>query len=240
MNLASLIKTDRERKPPRIVLHGVQGIGKSTFGANAINPIFLPTEDGLTSIDVPHFPVALTLEDVWNDIGMLLNEEHEYKTFVLDTADWLERLIWQGVCDEHNIKCIEDMGYGKGYIQALRHWDKFFTGIEKLREKGMAILILAHSEIKTFSPPDADSYDRYQIKIHRHAASKLEEWADVVLFANFQVFVDDKKAASHAERMIYTTNRPAWRAKTRYALPDTLPMDFNALLTAIKGETNNG
>jgi len=131
---------------------------------------------------------------------------------------------------------MSNLGYGKGYIQAMRYWERFFTGLEKIRAKGMAIILLTHNEIKAYNPPDGDPYDRYQIKLHKHAAAKLEEWADVVLFANFVVFVDAAKgkAVGHAERIIHTTNRPAWRAKTRYALPDTLPMDFNKLLEEIK------
>ena len=33
--------------PPRILLHGVAGIGKTTFAAGADEPVFLCTEDGL-------------------------------------------------------------------------------------------------------------------------------------------------------------------------------------------------
>ena len=65
MNLKSLIKTKAEKKPPRIVVHGIHGIGKSTFASQAPAPVFLITEDGLTNIEVDHFPLAKTLDDVW-------------------------------------------------------------------------------------------------------------------------------------------------------------------------------
>lgn len=236
MDLKTLVKTEHQNKPPRILLHGVHGVGKSTWAAQAPAPIFLQTEDGLTRINVPHFPIATTLSDVWQYMGMLITEEHAYKSLVVDTVDWLEKLVWAEVCAEHSVKSIEALGYGKGYVFAMQHWERFIAGLDKLRDKGMAIVLLAHNEIKSHNPPDAEPYDRWQIKLHRHAATKLEEWADCVLFANFVVFVDaDKgKAVGHAERIIHTTNRPAWRAKTRYALPDTLPLDFNALLKEIK------
>ena len=244
MDLASLIKIEHENKPPRIVLHGVHGVGKTTYAASAPSPIFIPTEDGLTTIDVPHFPVAKTLDDVFNYMGLLIKDDHQYKTFVMDTADWMEKLIWEKVCADHNVKNIEDVGggYGKGYTYALKCWDKTLEGFEKIRAKGMAVVILAHNEIKTYNPPDGAAYDRYQIKLNVKAATKLEEWADAVLFANFVVYTDEKekKAVSSNERVIHTKSSPAWRTKTRYKLPETLPMDFNALLTAIKGETNNG
>lgn len=238
MNLADLVQTTRQNKPPRIVLHGIQGIGKSRWAAGAPSPIFLPTEDGLTAIDVPHFPVAKTLTDFFSYMKILIDEKSEYQTVIIDTVDWLEKLIWKDVCEENKVQNIEKIGYGKGYTYAMTSWDKFFNGLELLRAKGMAVVCLSHNEVKTFSPPDGDPYDRWQIKLHKNAASKLEEWADVVLFAGYSVTVnaDSGKVVNHSERVIHTTNKPAWKAKTRYVLPDTLPLEFSALLTAIKNQ----
>ncbi len=236
MMLKDLVKKTIDRKPPRIVLHGIHGIGKSSWAAGAPAPIFIPTEDGLVNIEVDHFPVAPTLDDFFGHMNALLSEENEYKTVVIDTVDWLEKLIWRKVCEDNNVKNIEACGYGRGYVFAMQHWDRFFTGLNMLRDKGMAVVLLAHNEIKTFNPPDGEGYDRYQIKLHKHAAAKLEEWADMVLFANFKIYVDadSNKVVNSSERVIHTTNRPAWRAKTRFTLPDELPLDFNKLLEALK------
>jgi len=236
MKLNELIQTTRQNKPPRIVLHGIHGIGKSTWAAGAPAPIFIQTEDGLVAIDVPHFPVAKTVNEFFSYMDMLINQEHKFQTVVIDTADWLEKLIWQQVCADNHVKSIEQIGYGKGYVFAMSYWEKFFSGMSLLRDKGMACVVLAHNEIKTYSPPDGDPYDRYQIKLHRTAAAKLEEWADMVLFAGFNTVVnsDTKKVINNAERVIHTTNKPAWRAKTRYVLPETLPLKFTELLKAIK------
>lgn len=245
MKLESLIKTGLQKKPPRIVLHGIQKVGKSTFAAQAPNPVFLITEDGLTEIDVPHFPLAKTVEQVWTCLDLILQEDHEYKTLVVDTIDWLEKVFWKKICEDYKTENIEEIGGGwqKGYNFVLKYWDIFFEKIDEIRDKkNMAIILLAHNEVKNFTPPDASSYDRYQIKLHKFAAAKAEEWADAILFANFKVYVDGKKkkAVSSGERLIYTTPNPAWRAGNRYSLPEILPLDFNELLKAIKGETNNG
>ena len=39
--------TRARAKPPRILVYGTEGIGKSTFGSQAPKPIFVQTEDGL-------------------------------------------------------------------------------------------------------------------------------------------------------------------------------------------------
>lgn len=247
MDLKSLVKSKTESRPPRIVVHGIHGVGKSYFASNAPDPIFLITEDGLTSIEVDHFPLAKSLDEVWQYMGAIIEQDHQYKTFVVDTIDWLEKLIFAKVCQDKGVDTPEDIGYGKAYVFAMKYWEKFLNGLNKIREKNIAIILLAHNEIKTFNPPDNDPYDRYQIKLHRHAATAIEEWADAVLFANFRTVVTkDKgtqktKAVGSGERVLYSSNRPAYRAKSRYAIPDEIPLEFSELMRAIKGEntTNN-
>ena len=245
MNLATVVQKEIKKQPPRIVVHGIHGVGKSYFAAKSDLPIFLITEDGLTNIKVDHFPLVTNLETVWEYMGMIIKDKHQYKTFVVDTIDWLEKLIWQQVCIDNNVKSIEDIGYAKGYIYALRYWEKFLTGLNKIRDKGISIILLAHNEIKPFNPPDSDIFDRYQIKLHKKAAALVEEWADCVLFASFKTFLtQDKtgktKATGSGERVLNSANKPAWRAKTRYTLPEQLPLDIKKLMQHITGEIKNG
>ncbi len=42
--------------PVRMNIQGTDGIGKSTFGAGSLDPVFIQAEDGLSFIDVPRFP----------------------------------------------------------------------------------------------------------------------------------------------------------------------------------------
>ena len=55
ISLSSISRTTRNALPPRVVIHGAQKIGKSTFAANAFKPIFLPLEDGLSGLEVDAF-----------------------------------------------------------------------------------------------------------------------------------------------------------------------------------------
>ena len=58
MGMLENIQTGRENKPPRIMVYGQEGVGKSTFGASAPDPVFIQTEDGLGEIDTCKFPLA--------------------------------------------------------------------------------------------------------------------------------------------------------------------------------------
>ena len=223
---------------PRIMLYGVEGIGKSTFGAGAPNPIFILTEDGLGSLKVDHFPIAKTVDDVMSAIGTLHVEKHDFATVVIDSLDWLESIIWHEVESKYDAK---ELAYGKGAIITADRWREILDGLDALRnDRNMAVILIAHSTIKRFDSPEVEPYDRYQPKLQERSGAVIREWADAVLFANYKTIVkkDDvgfnktsNRGISTGERLLYTNERPAYMAKNRYNLPDVIPMtwdDFEA------------
>jgi len=232
ISLASLNR-GIDRKPPRIIIMGVQGIGKSTFGADAEKPVFVLTEDGKGKIETESFPLAKTLDDVMESLGVLAQEEHAFKTVVVDSLDWLEPLIWAKVAADQKVKNLEDIGYGKGYVFAMDYWREYLDALNWLRDnKGMTIIQTAHSEIKKYQNPETDPYDRYEIKLHKSAAGKVLEHADIVLFANYRTGITKQemgfkkvrtRAVGSGERVLYTEERPTHLAKNRYGLPFEIP-----------------
>ncbi len=230
-------------KVPSILIHGVAGVGKTSFAADAPKPVFLMTEDGLGTLDVEHFPLARSFDDVLGALAALYTEEHDYRTVVVDSVDWLEPLVWARACRDNGWKSIEDAGYGKGYVAALDLWRQYIDGLNALRdERGMTIMQIAHTDIKRFDSPEHDPYDRYVIKLHARAAALLQEYADIVLFANYRISTVKadvgfnkkvNRALGSGERVIHTSERPAFLAKNRYGLPDTLPLDWAVFAQAM-------
>jgi len=106
MSLLTKVERGRLSRPPRILLYGVEGIGKSTFGSQAPKPIFIQTEDGLNEINCDKFPLARSYDDVALALGELRAEKHDYETVVIDSLDWLERMIWDKVCQDTGAKNI--------------------------------------------------------------------------------------------------------------------------------------
>ena len=50
MGMLDTIQSGREARPPRLLVYGQEGIGKSSFAASAPGAIFIQTEDGLGEI----------------------------------------------------------------------------------------------------------------------------------------------------------------------------------------------
>jgi hypothetical protein len=224
----------RTHKPPRILIYGPPKVGKSTFGSLAPSPIFIQTEDGLDAIDAPAFPLCQSFAQVLQYLGELAPEAHDYQTLVVDSADWLERLIHAQVAKEKNVKSLEDIGYGKGYLFALDLWRQYIECINYLRdEKSMMIIQIAHGHIKRFENPETDSYDRYQIKMHDKASAMLMEHSDIILFANHLVGVKKEqegfskraRAIGSGDRALFSEERPAFVAGNRFGLPQEIPFD---------------
>jgi len=242
ISIASL-KNSTSLSPPRILIHGVAGVGKSTFAAGADKPAFILTEDGLGTLQVAHFPLARTYTDVVEALDALRYEEHDINTAVIDSVDWLEPLIWAETCRLNKWDNIEQPGYGKGYAAALDVWRDYVDRLNALRdERNLAIVQIAHTDIKRFDSPEHEPYDRYIIKLQARAAALLQEHSDVVLFANYRVSVVksevgfNKKVAralGSGERVMHTAERPAFLAKNRYGLPDTLPLSWQAFIDAM-------
>jgi hypothetical protein len=239
MTLIEQIQNGKRHAPRRVMLYGVHGIGKSTWGAMSENPIFVQTEDGLGEIDCARFPLAEDYSQVITALSDLYTEDHDYQTVVIDSLDWLERLIWAEVCRKRGVESIEDIDWGQGYKWALTQWREVLDGLQALRnDRGMMVILIAHCAIKKFKSPMTDTYDRYTPRLHKHASAVVQEWCDEVLFATYTVDtkqVDEgfdetrTRAIGQATRVVYTTEGPAHMAKHRIAdLPDGLPLDYRA------------
>lgn len=242
MSLAKVVR-GKLVKPPRVLIYGIEGVGKSSFAAGAPNPVFLGNEDGTSELDVARFAEPRTWNEAFEAIAELATDPHDYKTFVIDTLDWIEPICWEHVCfgkkDKagRKIENIEGFGYGKGYTAALDHWRVLLRALERLRsERGMTNVLIAHSWIKPFKNPAGEDYDRYEMKLHAKAGGLLREWCDAVLFANHQTFTHESngrvKGISDGARVIHTQRTAAWDAKNRYDLPPELPLDWEAFAEA--------
>jgi hypothetical protein len=226
--------------PPRLLIHGQEGVGKTTLAARFPKPVFLQTEDGTPAgLKLATFGLLSSYADVRDALAVLGNELHNFQTVVVDSLDKLEGLVWADVCDTNKWASIEAPGYGKGYVIADRWWRDFLTGLDWLRrERGLTIVLLAHSAVETVNDPRAPAYTSYQLRLHKRARGLIADEMDLIAFLATDVHVVSEEAGFNkrrnradggAARWLHCEGRPAFVAKSRFDLPPKIlcPKDFD-------------
>ena len=248
-DLLSLIQRGRQPAPPRILIYGTEGIGKTTLGAQAPSPIFIQTEDGMRGLDADRFPVTSRLESIENALDRLAVGGHDYKTIVLDSVDATERIIWDWLCAETGAKSIEfvDGGYQRGYQRAVNVWRRVLAKLQTLNAQGLIVILIAHAKTEKFDDPMTSTYDRFAPRLHKTSSAVITEWVDVVAFATYSFYVKVDGSRKRVEcalgnRVLRTVGSPACVAKNRYGLSGDLPLSWQDLYSPIdaflKGSSN--
>lgn len=235
------------QKAQKVAVYGPEGIGKSTFASHFPNPLWSDVEESTTHMDVARLPKATSWEMLKSHVDFVLKNPDVCQTFVIDTADWAEILCVNHVCAKNNIKGIEDLGYGKGYVYLAEEFGRFLNKLNDVVDAGINVVILAHAKMRKFEQPDElGAYDRWELKLSKQVAPLIKEWADAVLFANYKttvVNVDNqgavkgKNKAQGGKRIMHTQHHPCWDAKNRWGLSEETDFDFAVIAPHIPGNT---
>jgi len=246
--------------PSRLIFHGPEKIGKTSFGAASVRPVFGMThgETGLLSLidngvipETDHFNEFETWADLLAAINLLIVDDQlgtTYRSFVLDTLNGAERLCFKHICQvSYGGNWNKFVAYGKGPDVAQAAWIDLLNLLHRLRiYRKMAIIILCHTKIKRFANPEGSDYDRYTPDLHEKIWGLTARWADMILFGNFETFVKKEdgevkaKGLGGQNRILYTTHSSAFDAGNRHNLPAEISMGSNGqaawanLVTAIR------
>lgn len=231
----SKITTGLRGRAQKVVIYAPEGFGKSTLASHFPAPLFLDVEDSTSQLDVSR----LGREDLTSlkEFESALAEVAKVKpcaTLIVDTVDWLEQMISDAVIAEAGnpkIQGIEDFGYGKGYVAIRERMTLLLAKLDAVLNAGITVVLLAHSKVNKFEPPDgAGPFDRYELKLSKHVAPLIKEWADMLVFGNWRVQVREKdkneagqqfKGVGGKERLMHCTRSAAWDAKNRHGMADT-------------------
>lgn len=238
------VNKPKKPEPIRALIYGIEGVGKSTFGAQAPKPIFISAEGGTARIPgAKEMPRIRTWDDILDAVKVkLLKDKHPFETLVIDSADWVEKAAHTKIIGSSGKDIIRvNGGYGAGYRQSETMHKELIDALTDLyQQRGMNIIVTAHYHVKTAKDPEAaQDYDTFQIKCHEYVSALWREWAEAILFARFEtlVKVDDEKDKGRAlgtgKRLMYTEQRPAFAAKNRFNLPFEMEVSWPQFKAAV-------
>jgi len=230
--LATLANPKDKIRAPKGIVYGSVGVGKTIFGLNAFKRILLNCENGSAYTNKGVTEYLRTWKEMLPWIEAIANEQHDYKTFVVDTVDWLLRRIEEHVSGtDGKAKGLEATlnhshgGYGNGK-QVLQNYvyQSLLPLFDKMVSRGIAVVLLAHSSRQTLTNSDGISVEKSAPAIHPHLRDIIVEWCDFVGIAQ----VEDK------DRVLHLTETGQYLAKNRYGIKIPVELDYSKFRTAME------
>ena len=215
-----------------LLVYGVHGIGKTSAAATFPSPIFVGSEEN-DEIEAARFPRIESWNQLSEQLKALLNENHDFKTVIIDSIDMLQQVAETEILKQAPGKTMATAfgGYGKAYEKMYGMFLQLRDDLLKpLRAKGLNIVLLCHADkSKHEDPMTATSWDNYKPSLHKKVAPIFQDWVSAILFANYKTYRtenDEGKvyAEGLGERVIYSEERPSHIAKNRFKLPYELKL----------------
>jgi len=211
------ITTSSPQEGQRIVIAGVEGVGKTTLAAASPRCLLVPMEMGYGSMTVHKTPMITSFDDsisLLEEIrGTVLKGQFPYKSLAFDSATALERLINDKTITSDpdvdkaikagnpwpkgtNMETVHG-GYGKSYGVANDLFAKFLGRCDELAKYGgINIIFTCHVFASRITDPAHGEYDSWDLLLHSPKNNKtygkremLTQWADMIGFLYEPLFV---------------------------------------------------
>jgi hypothetical protein len=229
--------------PQATLIYSPPGVGKTEFAAHYEDPVFIMVgnELGLLTLmntgRVPPTPYWDKPVQTWLDLLVALDhircEQHDRRTLVIDTANGAQRLMkYHVVAEEFDNDESKFESYAKGWERCVGYWMHFLDVMQLIRtQRGMRIVLLAHSLVTNFRNPEGDDYQKHTPELQeKHIWNPTNAWCDNVFFMDMEVNAVKEKGSrgkgkkGKEHRQLYVEATPSHFAKNRFGLRQAISM----------------
>lgn len=174
---------------PKFMVYSLPGIGKTTLASKMEKSLIIDIEGGANYMNTPRTEQITNLQGFYEVLVELWKApKREYDIIVIDSVDWLVRMIIENVAGIDKNHLDETLnrsngGYGNGKQVLENHVrTRLLPMLIELNKKGYGICMLAHADKKEMMDSDGISMDRIAPKIDPTTLNAFLEWCDAVYY----------------------------------------------------------
>jgi len=228
-------------KPPKIIVYGPPGVGKTTFAASA-GALLLDCEDGAGAVPgLLRTPYLQSWQEIINWVDGIIRDgvPDDVQSVAVDTIDWLIHRLVDFVTVDLDRKSGASLtntlggshgGFFKGREVAENVLNRvLLPSLGKIADRGYPLIMLAHAENSKLMSPEGIETRVAAPDLPKWALPTFIEWADAVLYAHKD---------ADGNRWLQTEGTYTVLAKNRYSLPAKIPFDWPTLASLMQGKAN--
>lgn len=248
-------------RPHATILTGRSGIGKTYFASTIDARFFICVEQGLSGAhpdlvdEIPRFDhQPQSLGEFFEMLAAFKAQARAegWRHLVTDSLSGIEALVNKQACGQEKVAHMEAKDFKKVWAAAMPIWQRVQRELDAVRDQaGAHLWLIAHSQETTEVVETGDTFSKYDLAFQGSGKALAEirqlwrAWADHVFFLDWQASI--KKASSigqkavgqYRSRILYTRETPRLFAKSRSAVPETLPATWEDLRKALGGPAAN-
>ena len=229
-------------RPRNVLLYGEHKTGKTTLASTFPNPVIIDIEGGSDDLDVDRTPRISTYAEFQDAVSWLLSTDHKFQTVVIDSVDWLEKLVWQFVANNKGVSALSDIGFGKGFDFSFDEFEKIISALRSLNRRGLATVMIGHCKSVKHRPPGENEYDRWEPDLHDKVKGPIVEFVDEIFFLKKETFTKTEDlgfnksrgvVVGSERRILVASDTGAVMAGNRLQMPNEIEANFPTYLNYI-------
>jgi len=243
MSFLEQLSTSKCERKPAYIFYSEPGDGKTSLMCQfqdivvAYDPLDPGVHDLKISGSIPETVPTIafdTFEVLDGLVDELLTKQHNFKWLGIDGWMGFVRCLYDYVGRMEYDGNMTDTGFysfQKGpKVTTPPYLDAFIAKLEKLRDRGIGIIFLAHAKVCEFNDPINGKYNYYNIDGPEALVDVLYRWATSVGFITRAVTIDNKTASlkGGTVRVVYLASGGQCIAKNREGIVNPIPLGSSA------------